>query len=343
MLTHQYIVRETGEVVSEELIADRSVHLIYSRVREHAPTLFKALTSRQVSSLLGFLHYDLLTRPGKTSGLAMLNKIGADWRDCLLPVERLDTPRKVFERQIRYWDCRPMDPSPTAIVSPADSKVLLGSFARTPELFIKEKFFSARELLGPKERWFSCFAGGDFAVFRLTPDKYHYNHLPVTGRVVDIYELDGHYHSCNPRAIVSLASLHAKNRRVVTIIDTNVEGGSLVGLVAMIEVVALMIGDIRQCYSSIRYDQPRTVTKGMTVIKGAAKSVYRPGSSTDILIFQKNAMAFSDDLLVNLRRTDVSSRFSSGLCQPLVETDIKVRSTIGHRRPGGPGVRERSN
>jgi phosphatidylserine decarboxylase len=40
---------------------------------------------------------------------------------------------------------------------------------------------------------------------------------------------------------------YSKNKRVVTIIDTDVEGGTGIGLVAMIEVVALMIGDIVQC------------------------------------------------------------------------------------------------
>jgi len=38
-----------------------------------------------------------------------------------------------------------------------------------------------------------------------------------------------------------------------------------------------------------------------------------------------------------LYRTDVESRYSEGLGRPVVETDIKVRSTIGHRkgRKGG--------
>jgi len=66
------------------------------------------------------------------------------------------------------------------------------------------------------------FAGGDFAVCRLTPDKYHYNHLPVSGRIVDIYEVDGCHHSCNPLASVAVASIYSKNRRVVTVIDTDV-------------------------------------------------------------------------------------------------------------------------
>jgi len=114
----------------------------------------------------------------------------------------------------------------------------------------------------------------------------------------------------------------------VTIINTDVQGGSQVGLVAMVEVVALMIGDIIQCYSEHRYDDPQQLHKGMFVKKGSPKSLYRPGSSTDILLFQQGRVSFCQDLQNNLVRQDVYSRFSAGLGRPLVETDLQVRSSI---------------
>jgi phosphatidylserine decarboxylase len=220
-----------------------------------------------------------------------------------------------------------------AVVSPADARVLVGSLHETSLIFLKEKFFSFEELLGSGSRgWHDAFAGGDFAVFRLTPDKYHYNHVPVSGEVVDFYAIDGNYHSCNPSAVVSVATPYSKNKRVVTIIDTNVPGGTSIGFVAMIEVVALMIGDIVQAYSMKGYEAPRSIEKGMFLQKGQPKSLYRPGSSTDILIFQEGRVAFAADILDNLRRQGVSSRFSRGFGQPLVETDVQVRSLIGRAR-----------
>lgn len=337
-MEHQYIVRETGEIVSERLLADRAVELLYSRVREQAPGLFRALTSARMSSLLGFAHFDLNLPRKDRQGRRLLEHLGVNWLECLAPHHSFLTARQVFERKIRYWDCRPMDPNPEAVAAPADAKVLIGSLADTPELFIKEKFFSARELLGQDSPWREAFAGGDFAVFRLTPDKYHYNHVPVSGEVADIYAIDGQHHSCNPSAQIALASLHAKNQRVVTVIDTDVAGGSRIGLVAMIEVVALMIGDIVQCYSDSRYDDPRPAVKGMRIAKGSPKSLYRPGSSTDILLFQPGAVVFCEDLRRNLGRADVRSRFSAGLGRPLVETDVRVRSTIAVKRQPTPPV-----
>jgi phosphatidylserine decarboxylase len=191
--------------------------------------------------------------------------------------------------------------------------------------------FAANENHTEKLKWIHEFTEGDFAVFRLTPEKYHYNHTPVSGRVLDIYEISGAYHSCNPTAIIHVVTPLSKNKRVVTIIDTDVAGGSNVGLVAMIEVVALMIGDIVQCYSEHQYAAPQDVTAGMFLSKGQPKSLYRPGSSTDVLVFQKDKIRFCGDIIANMHRMDVHSRFSKGFGRPLVETDVAVRSTIGFR------------
>jgi phosphatidylserine decarboxylase len=226
-----------------------------------------------------------------------------------------------------------MTADPSAVVSPSDARLLIGSLKDTSTLFLKGKFFEYEELLGPnKTAWLRAFDGGDFVICRLTPEKYHYNHTPVAGVVRDFYENEGNYHSCNPGPVVTLAAPYSKNKRVVTVIDTDVGGGTGVGWVAMIEVVALMVGDIAQCYSHTEYENPRSVKTGMFLRRGTPKSLFRPGSSTTVVLFQKNRVEFSQDLVRNLYRTDVESRYSEGLGRPLVETDIRVRSTIGYRK-----------
>lgn len=325
---HQYVDRTTHNVINEQLIGDRSVSFLYNNLRENSPAMFRALTSRRMSGLLGYFHYDFSTLNRKRNGLKMFRDLGADWRECVEPLTFYDSARKVFERQIRYWQTRPMTTAPGAVVSPADSRVLIGSFSHVSSLFIKNKFFEVRELLGLGCPWYPRFIGGDYAIFRLTPDKYHYNHLPVSGKIVDFYHVDGHYHSCNPTAQIAMASLYSKNRRVVTIIDTDVEGGTGVGLVGMVEIVALMIGDIVQCYSEEQYLDPQQPEVGMFVEMGCPKSLFRPGSSTVVLLFEANRVAFADDLVNNSRRRDVSSRYTAGFAKPLVETDVQVRSPI---------------
>ena len=334
-MTHQYIERDSGRVVTEQLLADDMIRLLYHGVRENSGRLFDLLVSSRSSHILGMVQFD---RP-VMSRRSLASRYGVDTGELLDSPEQLDTLRKLFERRIRYEQCRPMPQEQDAVVSPADARIVIGSLRETSLIFLKDKFFAYEELLGKREAdWAARFANADFAVFRLTPDKYHYNHAPVAGRVLDFYTIDGDYHSCNPSAVVCMATPYSKNRRVVTIIDTDVPNGSGAGLVAMIEVVALMIGDIVQAYSVDGYQSPRPMEVGLFLEKGRPKSLFRPGSSTDILLFQSQRVRFCEDLLSNMRRSGVSSRFSRGFGAPLVETDIRVRSLIGQAL----GAKERS-
>ena len=309
---HQYIERDTLRIRTENVYGDRILSWFYSKARKNAPVLFRALISPRISSLLVFVNFDFPLGSRFTIE-RFIKMIPINLSECLDEPESLNTARKLFERKIRYWETRPMPEDPAAIISPADSKVLFGSFRETSRLFLKEKFFDFDELLGKdKNDWLSAFHQGDFAVFRLTPDKYHYNHTPVAGNVVDIYQIPGGYHSCNPSSVVDSVTPLSKNKRVVTVIDTDVDGGTKAGLVAMIEIVALMIGNITQRYSENKYDFPRNVIRGVFLKKGRPKSLFRPGSSTDVLIFQKGRVTISQDLVINMYNQKVQSRYSLG-------------------------------
>jgi phosphatidylserine decarboxylase len=334
-IQHQFLERDTGRICTEHLFFDRAIRYLYSEAREKVPVLFRAITGPRTSSLLGFMNYDIPLMNGMQRYLA---RCGFDQAECLDPPHTLNTARKLFERRIRYWECRPMPQDSGAVVSPCDAKVIIGSLLDHSALFIKNKFFDLEELLGAgKAHWVKAFTDGDFAIFRLTPEKYHYNHTPVAGEVADFYAVTGAYHSCNPTAVLELGSPYSKNKRMVTIIDTDFPGGTGVGLVAMIEVVALMIGEVVQLYSESGYENPRLIAKGMFLEKGRPKSLFRPGSSTVVLLFEKDRATFAEDLVRNLGRTDVQSRFSVGLGRPLVETDLKVRSQVAGQLESWPG------
>ncbi len=331
---HQYVMRPTGEVKTESLFGDRLVNAVYNGWTPGL--LYRALTSARISSFLALLAFDRPLASPRFDPRQFIQKMGVDLSECRNP-EALTTPRRIFERQIRYEERRPMDPSPEVLVSPADARVLVGSFSETSSLFIKGRFFRFTDLIGrEKERWRRAFEDADWAVFRLTPDKYHYNHAPASGRVLDIYTLPGGYAPCNPGAVMSADAPYSTNRRLVTVIDTDVPGGSQAGLIAMIEVVALMIGDIVQCYSDSGYDPPRDVRKGMFLRKGQPKSLYRPGSSTDVLLFQKGRVRFDPDLVSNRRRQGVLSRFYDDRGDSMIETEVAVRESIGRRMSSPP-------
>jgi phosphatidylserine decarboxylase len=328
-MQHQYIERDTRQINTEQFYGNEAVELLYSRVRERSRWLFQKLTSSRASRFLSYMNYEGILSDRMKTHIGLSQELNINLQECLDTPENLDSLRKIFERKIRYWECRPMPNDPQAILSPADSRMLFGSFLETSSLFIKGKFFDYEEMLGlNKNTWLKAFSDGDFALFRLTPEKYHYNHTPVAGKIIDYYQIPGLYHACNPNAVVSVVTPYSKNKRVVTMINTDVEGGTKVGLVAMIEVVALMIGDIVQCYSENKYEIPVSVGTGMFVKKGVPKSLFRPGSSTVVLIFQKDRVRFADDIAANMFYPGAESIFSRGFGKSLVETDVKVRSFI---------------
>ncbi|HVO78814.1 MAG TPA: phosphatidylserine decarboxylase [Candidatus Bathyarchaeia archaeon] len=328
---HQYIDRATGAVADERLMANRIIRTLYSPKLENAPLLARLASSRRMSELLGYLNYDNALSSRMSGMRRFLRRCGIETRELVDDPNTLDTPRKVFERKIKYWQYRPLPRAERCVVCPADSRVMVGSLSNTSGLFIKGKFFEFPELLGGKgSRWTRRFADGDFAVFRLTPEKYHYTHVPVAGDVADFYSVNGRYHSCNPHAAVRLLTPYSKNRRVVTVIDTDCEDGEGIGYVAMIEVVALMVGQIVQRYSEERYDNPQPIGKGMFLRRGAPKALFRPGSSTVVLLFEPGRVGFARDLVRNQHKDGVRSRYSMGFGQPVVETDVKVRSLLAH-------------
>ena len=337
MIHHQYIDRESGQVCTEHLYAHRMVNLLYSNVLENAPFLFRLLIGARFTKWLGYLNYESFIG-GKILGHEeFIKACNINGTECIDDPRTLDTLKQIFERKIRYWECRPMPKDDGAVVSPCDARMLCGTLSETSQLFIKDKFFDLEELLGKdKKRWLAALQAGDFALFRLTPEKYHYNHTPVAGKISDFYQIGGMYHSCNPNAVLTVATPYSKNRHVVTIIDTDVPGGTGIGLVAMVEVVALMIGGITQCYSKRSYDDPVAVGTGMFLDKGLPKSLFRPGSSTVVLLFEKDRICFADDIVANMLSVNLVSLFSQGFGKPLAETDVKVRSLIGNVCPKGP-------
>jgi len=329
-MLHQYVERESRAVSTEKFFGNRGIRFIYSHLRENAPLMFRAVTNARMSRLLAFINFHSLLNEKINGHRNFLKASGIDLRECLETPAHLDTPQKIFERKLRYRDCRPMPRDPAAVVSPCDARMLVGSFDDASGLFIKGKFFDFEELIGVnKLTWRKYLNNGDFAVFRLTPERYHYTHTPVAGKVIDFYSIPGRYHACHPEAVVSLVTPYSKNKRVITIIDTDLPGGTQVGVVAMVEVVALMIGDIVQCYSEKGYDSPAPVGSGLFVNKGCPKSLFRPGSSTVVLIFQRGRVRFAEDIAWNMRFPGAESILSKGFSQPLVETDIKVRDLIG--------------
>jgi phosphatidylserine decarboxylase len=342
MLSHQYVQRYRNLACDEKLLADQILRFLYHREREQEGFLQAALASKWVTDALAHWQFDRRLRHPVQAIEYAAHRLMIRESETVDGFRSMRTLRDLFERKIRYWALRPSPAETNAIVSPADGRLLPFAAHNRDALPIKSKFLRVDDLLGGINPWAAQLGThslskrrGDATleplagvIVRLTPDVYHYTHTPVAGKVLLQKTIEGRFHSCNPTALTRLAGSYALNRRTITLYDTDVEGGTQVGIVAQIDVAAMMIGCIEPRYSATRYDDPRAVRIGETVARGVPISLFRPGSSTSVILWDGSRAMPSPELIRNARRCDLRSRFSDWLREPWVETEVRVRQAI---------------
>jgi phosphatidylserine decarboxylase len=331
---HQYVSRYSTVAIDETLLADRVIRFLYAREREDPSLLQRALASAKVTQWLAHWEFDRSLADPIRRIENIAKRMGINTDEIVGGVIHMRTLRDLFERKIRFWDVRPLPSRSCGIVSPADGKALPFLANDDTALPIKEKFIGLNELLGQLNPW--VLGARDIAgvIVRLTPDVYHYTHSPVAGRVVAHQLIEGAFHSCNPLAATRLRNSYPRNRRAVTVYDTDVPNGSGVGTVVQVDVAAMMIGQIVSCYSECEYEHPAALRKGQWVERGMPVSMFRPGSSTSVVLWHGSRANVASDLVANSARTHLRSRFSDWLQSAWVETALQVRQAISETRVG---------
>ena len=196
-----------------------------------------------------------------------------------------------FTRKIRYGK-RPVDMTPEALISPADSKLLVYEIEKDTTLRIKGRTYTADEILADSENA-GEFAGGYALVFRLTVDDYHRFCYPDRGCLISRRLIKGKLHTVSP--VSKDHKIYMENTRSVNLLKTE-----NFGTVAYIEVGAMLIG--------------RIVDNGTDVFeKGQEKGYFEPGGST-VVIFVKN---------VEIDK-DIMEQSASG-----IETKVRYGERIG--------------
>lgn len=119
-----------------------------------------------------------------------------------------------FTRRLRPG-VRPVDPDPTALVSPADGRLEgCGRIEPGIELEVKGQRCSVDELLG-EDGTAASFAGGYYALVYLSPRDYHRVHAPVSGAVTVTRHVVGTLYPVNDIGFSHVPGLLVRNERVV--------------------------------------------------------------------------------------------------------------------------------
>jgi phosphatidylserine decarboxylase len=214
---------------------------------------------------------------------------GIDLTEAEKPVEAYGGVQELFTRKLRA-DARPIDPSPQAIVSPADGAVVeRGLVTEGKMIDAKGTSFTLAELLGDAALAASL-DGGAYDITYLSPKDYHRVHAPVGGKIIAWHYVPGTLFPVNAASVLREPGLFAKNERFVTAIEGEA------GKCAVVMVAAVGVGHITVAYDPEvathakgfpqREITHKTFSPPIPIARGGELGTFHLGS-TSIVIFER--------------------------------------------------------
>jgi phosphatidylserine decarboxylase len=166
---------------------------------------------------LNFLLTNRIPRRWLTQFLGWFSKVEQPFvRDASLALWKLFSDLDLSEARKTHFkslhDCftrelkdgaRPIDPDPTALVSPCDA-IIGASGAIVDGCLLQAKGFpyTLESLLGAKQRQLATeYLGGSYVTLRLTSSMYHRFHAPYDCRVEQVTYISGDTWNVNPIAL----------------------------------------------------------------------------------------------------------------------------------------------
>ncbi|MDT0631602.1 archaetidylserine decarboxylase [Rubrivirga sp. S365] len=186
---------------------------------------------------------------------------------------------------------RPVDPDPSAVVSPADGVVSQSGVVERGELIqAKGVRYSLGGLAdvcaGPE------YEGGAFATVYLSPKDYHRVHLPVAGRLVRTVAIPGKLFSVNASTEGEVEGLFAINERLVCEFET------AFGKMLVVLVGALIVASIETVWDGPRspYKTKQVVEHDRAFETGDEIGRFLLGSSV-VLAFERGGVTLDPSLV----------------------------------------------
>ena len=271
--------RQTGETEFENTYKGGGLHFLYKT------DLGKALTSSILNKRLISKLYGRAVRSRQS--VSMIRKFirhySIDISEIKKPVSSFRCFNDFFIRELKDG-ARPVDSSTDALISPADSRLLVFDLAETQNLPVKGYWYSLGELIKDK-KLAKEYSDGWCFIYRLAPSDYHRYCYIDNGFHDRVRRLRGVLHSVNPVALSSINNLLSKNYRVLTVLHTE-----NFGVVLNLEVGALLVGEIVNINRNAHRFR-----------RGEEKGWFEYGGSTIIQIFKKGAAIPDADIAEHSR------------------------------------------
>jgi len=219
------------------------------------------------------------------------------------------TFNEFFAREIKE-SARPIDDPGNDLVasSPADCRLTAyQTIDMATKYWIKGAGFTIPRLLNNNDLG-QTFDGGSICIARLAPQDYHRWHAPVSGTVMQVYDIPGTYYTVNPQAINESGNMDVfcENKRSVMIVRRT-DGAEI----AIIAVGAMLVG-------SIEYVNETNV-QGAQIRRGQCLGKFLYGGSTVIVLYPRGELTIDSDIAKNS-------------AEEKCETLVKVGWRVGEKR-----------
>ena len=270
-----YRDRQNGAIVTENIFAENTLRWLYENWLGFKIFSY-LLNNRAFCWLYGKSQNSPFTRR-QIADFVSQHQI--DSTEIELPLTSYPSFNAFFSRKLKP-NARPFAQDPTVFCAPGDGKVLVyPQLEGQTKIPVKGSLIKIESLLASQTAAQNYY-GGSALVVRLAPYDYHRFHFPDSGTAEPSRYIKGEYHSVNPIALTKIGDVYCRNHRAITEFHSQ-----NFGRIAYIEIGAITIGSIVQTY------QPGTVQKG------AEKGYFQYGGSTLVLLFEKKAIAFDEDLI----------------------------------------------
>ena len=188
---------------------------------------------------------------------------------------------------------RPIDNSPTSVVSPVDGTIsAAGKIEKDRLLQAKHIDYSLANLLVTNTADVNHYSNGSFVTIYLAPKNYHRVHAPLSGHVRAARYVPGSLFSVNNVTVQNLSQLFVRNERLICHLDTDV-GGAVLILIG-----ALNVGTINTIWTGDLKPRRKGVIEDIDLSNARSELGFRKGAllgwfnmgSTVILLFPPKAV-----------------------------------------------------
>lgn len=267
--------RHSGRIEAEQVYGRKWMDLFYGTAWGRLLTAW-LLCRHPLSRLYGALQQG---RWSRRKIAPFVRQYGIDLNEAVVPEGGFASFNDFFTRRLKP-EARPLPVVPSALISPADSRLQVFYIEKETRLKIKGAAMTLPQLLDQTDIS-SAYAGGWCLIFRLAPSDYHRFGYVDGGVQGPVQSVGGPLHSVSPLSLRHKPDVHCTNFR-----QWCYQRSPHLGTLIQVEVGAMMVGSVVQ-------HQPN----GGYCSRGVEKGYFQFGGSTVIVILEPHRAVIDDDIL----------------------------------------------